>query len=263
MTYTMHISSVCRVLVRYLGAAHIAFLAWANLAEMGACDGMELPTASVFSDVGVARERTFRGAYFYAAGVLEIGLMCLCILLSRPVHGMHDLKGAARWLPAAIIVLNMCYRARYVYSTPYDGEACDALQCPTTQYSFNMPGCTNANGLDAFTIDWNIRRNWCPIPEWYRYQPLAATLCGGLKGTPDVDACYRYGCTPLAPVRYNMVRVLIWNAFLFALVALVPYRSADGAKGVEALQEANTDAPGPPVTPAIPAAELDFHLKFE
>jgi len=60
-----------------------------------------------------------------------------------------------------------------------------------------------------------------------------------------------------------MVRVLIWNAFLFALVALVPYRSADGAKDVEAQQAANTDAPGPPVIPAMPAVELGFRLKFE
>jgi hypothetical protein len=230
---------------------------------MGACDGMELPAGQVLSDAVVSRERTFRGAHFYAAGVLEIGLICLCLLLSRPVHGMHDLKGAARWLPAALIVLNMCYRARYVYSTPYDGEACDALQCPTTQYSFNLPGCKNVGGLDAFTINWNIRQNWCPIPKWYRVHPLAATMCGGLKSTPDVDACYRYGCTNLVPVRYNMVRVLIWNAFLFAIVALVPYSSADGTSDDVHDQEANEGAHGPLVTPPRPADGVAFRLKFE
>ena len=229
----MSASSVCRVLKWYLATLHIVIFVFSNWSEVGACDYTDLPNASVFSDAQVARDRTFQGVYFYSAAVLEMLLVCTCILLSRKTaHGVHDLKGASRWLPLCIIVINMCFRARYVYSTPYDSKACGALNCPTTPISYSLDNCKIANGEYSFIkINWGNRRNWCPMPEWYRTNPYAATHCAGLKNTPDAASCYRYGCNTQTGMRYYTVRILIWNAFLFAIVALVPYTMAGGTAG--------------------------------
>jgi len=217
------IPEICRALLPMLACAHLSLLLWTIVPELTVCSGMALPAASVVTDVTIARERAARGSYFNAAALVELLGMAAVVFGSSKRSMRHDLAGKSRWLPALMIVTNMSCRARFVYSTPHDAESCRALNCPTTPYSAQLPGCQAASGVDAFYIDWNDRENWCPMPRWYREQPYAAMLCGGLVGTPDVASCYRYGCSEMMAGRYNSVPVLIWSSFLFSIVALVPY----------------------------------------
>lgn len=220
------LSDTCRAVLPILAAAHLSILLWVNMPEMYSCANISLPAVAVLTDVTVSRDRAARGVYFHAASIVELVLMAYIVVRSRRVVKRHDLDGGDRWVSVLLIVVNMVARARYVYSTPLDMESCDSLMCPTTPYSSQLNGCQGADGVDSFYIDWNDRDNWCPTPKWYRDQPYAATMCGGLANIPDIAACYRYGCTPLVPARYNAIRVLIWSSFLFALVALVPYTMA-------------------------------------
>lgn len=217
------LSDACRAALPILAAAHLSVLLWTDMPEMYSCINISLPPVAVLTDVAVSRDRAARGVYFHAASIVEVVLMIYIVVRSRRVVKRHDLGGNDRWMSVLLIVVNMAARARYVFSTPLDMESCDRLMCPTTPFSSQLGGCQGANGVDAFYIDWNDRDNWCPTPKWYRDQPYAATLCGGLANIPDITACYRYGCTPLVPARYSVIRLLIWSSFLFALASLVPY----------------------------------------
>ena len=226
----------------YLATVQFLMFVLANWSEAGACDNTRLPDDSAFSDRQVASDRTFQGANFYSASVIELLLICTCILLSRKTSYAHDLKGSARWVPVFIIVLNMSCRARYVYSTPYDSKACNALGCPDTHTSYSFPQCVLGDGKSAYVVKWGMRKNWCPVPDFYQKNPYLVAACGGLKNTPDVASCYRYGCTSQTGIRYNIVRVLIWNAFLFATVVLVPYTAVGVPENAP-----HTQDPGPHV----------------
>ena len=252
------IPEICRALLPMLACAHLSLLLWTIVPELTVCSGMALPAASVVTDVTIARERAARGSYFNAAALVELLGMAAVVFGSSKRSMRHDLAGKSRWLPALMIVTNMSCRARFVYSTPHDAESCRALNCPTTPYSAQLPGCQAASGVDAFYIDWNDRENWCPMPRWYREQPYAAALCGGLVATPDVASCYRYGCSAMTSGRYNSVKVLIWSSLLFSILALVPYTTADYNPSTP---EESVELQGGEGTPEF--EDPQYHWKFD
>lgn len=213
----------CRMLLRMLPFAHISLLLWLYVPEITTCSDMELPTASVSNDLQVARERAARGSYFYAAAIVDVFSMIAIVLSSSVRAGYHDLRGYGRWIPVLMLASGIAFRARYTHCVPNDPECCDGLGCPTTSFSTDFAGCSSQGPFDAFYIDWHDRNNWCALPLWYQ-TTNAASLCGGLQNTPDVASCYRYGCSALAPARYNGVRMVIWSSTLFAVLALVPYQ---------------------------------------
>jgi len=212
----------CRMLLRMLPCAYVSMLIWLYVPELTTCGDMSLPTASVSTDLRVARERAARGSYYHAAAIVDVFSMMTIILASSKRAGYHDLRGYSRWVPVLMLSSGIAFRARYTHCVPNDPECCDGLGCPTTSYSVDLAGCAAQGPVDSFYIDWHDRNNWCALPRWYQ-TTNAASLCGGLQNTPDVSSCYRYGCSALAPTRYYGARMLIWCSTLFAIMALVPY----------------------------------------
>ena len=210
-----------RALLRMMLFVHLALLLWISVPEVTACSGMDLPSFSNIGDVATARDRASRGAYFYLAPFIDVLAMAYIVSRSDPSPGRHDLRGYHRLVPGVMLVSTIAFRARYMYCTPNDPECCGSLQCPTTEYSLDLPGCPSTPGRD-FPIDWNDRMSWCAMPSWYK-DTEAARECGGLSVLPDVASCYRYGCSALVPVQYNGTRMIMWSSIVFAILALVPY----------------------------------------
>lgn len=214
----------CRALLPMMACAHVVLLLWVHVPEITACSDMQLPTVSRISDLVVARNRASNGVWFYAASFVDVVSMAYVLLVSSPSAGRHDVRGYSRWVPAAMLVSTIAFRARYMFCTPNDPECCESLQCPTTDFTVALPGCS----ASTFAVDWHSRQSWCPIPSWYTSH--AAEVCNGLGNTPDVASCYRYGCSALAPLQYNGTRLIMWSSILFAVLSLVPYHTRGARK---------------------------------
>jgi len=215
---------LARHILAVLFVVHVGLLLFTYVPEIGVCDVYTLPKTTYIDDEREINDRLTTAAQFQMLSAFEVVLMACVVIAGKMLPASAPLPGFMLLLPGAILVGVIAVRMRHtgmLGCAAGDKECCSNMIC-LDYHLTTLPGTIGCNDLGDPTqqipILWLNRKTYCPVPHWY--DSNTATLCRGLRGTPNLAACYQYGCSSVAtPVPYYGVRVLMLNAILFVYVA--------------------------------------------
>ena len=220
----MYGASVLRVLTQL----HVGLLVYRYVPERTAC--MDMNWGDIAgggdSDDRTVLDRIAEASVYELVSAAEIVIMFTCILWgtirasrSKP---QSYLSGVGLLLPALLLVSALSIRSRHTGifgCATGDPECCGNMYCSDTT-GHKVPGCPTAkpDGSNSITIrDWHKRTSYCPVPPWYKPQQCSDSL----RGTPDLAACYQYGCSAEnTPIPYYSGRLEFATVVVFSIVAI-------------------------------------------
>jgi len=196
---------------------------YAYVPEIGVCGKMSLPRVQYRDDTMVVSDRLSTEAQLHLLSAVEVVLMLSIIIVGNYRAKPPYLPTSLLALPGLILIGVIAVRMRHtgiLGCAKGDPECCANMLCSDLPMTTTLPpGCDKfASRVDTITINWRNRSSYCIVPSWY-VEP-APTVCGGLYGTPDTNACYQYGCSSESTaIPYYSGRLIMGNAILFAFLA--------------------------------------------